>query len=236
MSTTHINTNLKQILQVLQVCDSTFPIGSFNHSYGMETYLRDSIITNATSLEKWLNVFLDNQFVHGEGLAVALTYKYLVENDIEKIWELDRLMTVQTVAKEGRDGAKLVSYRMSELMLNLYDISLLKEYQYKIKKELAFGSPAIVFAIVMWNLKISLKEAVAYYGYSVVATLVQNAVRTIPLGQKDGQIILNRSLNKLENIYTVISKLDEIDLGANIPGLEISQINHEILTFRLFMS
>ncbi|MDU7442224.1 MAG: urease accessory UreF family protein, partial [Clostridium sp.] len=73
-------------------------------------------------------------------------------------------------------------------------------------------------------------------GYSVVATLVQNAVRTIPLGQKDGQIILNRSLNKLENIYTIISKLDEIDLGANIPGLEISQINHEILTFRLFMS
>ena len=72
--------------------------------------------------------------------------------------------------------------------------------------------------------------------YSVIATLIQNAVRTIPLGQRDGQILLKQSFDTLQEAYNRISTLEESDLGANIPGLEISQINHETLTFRLFMS
>ena len=83
----------------------------------METYLRNSVITDTASLKKWLNTFLLNQFVYGEGLAVRLTYEYLENTNKEDIWYLDTCMTVQNMAKEGRDGAKLVAYRMSELML-----------------------------------------------------------------------------------------------------------------------
>ncbi len=36
------NISIKQYLDLLQLCDSAFPIGSFNHSYGMETYLREA--------------------------------------------------------------------------------------------------------------------------------------------------------------------------------------------------
>lgn len=236
MSTMHTTINLKQVLKVLQVCDSTFPVGSFNHSYGMETYLRNSIIIDTPSLRKWLNTFLLNQFVYGEGLAVRLTYEYLEKNDKEAIWNLDRHMTVQNMAKEGRDGGKLVAYRMSELMLDLYDINLLKEYKQRISDEKSYGNPAIVFAMVMMEIGVSVEAAVIYYGYSVIATLIQNAVRTIPLGQRDGQIVLNESFDTLQEVYKRVSTLEEEDLGANIPGLEISQINHETLTFRLFMS
>ncbi|MGG7078425.1 urease accessory protein UreF [Clostridium sardiniense] len=236
MSTMHTTINIKQVLKVLQVCDSTFPVGSFNHSYGMETYLRNFIIVDTPSLRKWLNTFLLHQFVYGEGLAVKLTYEYLQKGDEEAIWNLDRHMTVQNMAKEGRDGGKLVAYRMSELMLNLYDISLLKEYKQRMREEKCYGNPAIVFAMVMMELGVSVDAAVIYYGYSVIATLIQNAVRTIPLGQRDGQIVLNESFDTLEEVYKRVSALEEEDLGSNIPGLEISQINHETLTFRLFMS
>ena len=41
MWTTAIN---MKILNVMQICDSNFPVGSFNHSFGMETYLRDGDI------------------------------------------------------------------------------------------------------------------------------------------------------------------------------------------------
>ena len=39
------------------MCDSNFPVGSFNHSYGMETYLRLNRVYNHTFRE-WLNVYL----------------------------------------------------------------------------------------------------------------------------------------------------------------------------------
>lgn len=70
----------------------------------------------------------------------------------------------------------------------------------------------------------------------MASTLVQSAVRAIPLGQKDGQRVLQDSLSTLESIREEIEKLSIEDLGYNIPGFEISQMNHEILTFRLFMS
>ncbi|MDI9215577.1 urease accessory protein UreF [Clostridium tertium] len=202
----------------------------------METYLRNSVISNTESFKKWLDTFLLNQFVYGEGLSVRLTYKYLKENNIENIWNLDTSITVQNVAKESRNGGKLVAYRMSDLILDIYEINLLKEYKQRITDKKSYGNPAIVFAIVMNEFGISVSDAIVYYGYSIIVTLIQNAVRTIPLGQKDGQLLLNKSFDILEEVCKKILTLDEDDIGANIPGLEISQINHENLSFRLFMS
>ena len=75
-----------------------------------------------------------------------------------------------------------------------------------------------------------------YHMYATISTLVQNAVRTIPLGQKDGQLILKHFADDFENLYSKIEKLTEDDFGANIPGLEMAQIKHETQVFRLFMS
>ena len=37
-------------------------------------------------------------------------------------------------------------------------------------------------------------------------------------------------------LYEKIRKMDFSLLGATAPGIELSQINHEMLEFRLFMS
>lgn len=47
MWTTAIN---MKILNVMQICDSNFPVGSFNHSFGMETYLRDGDIKDTATV------------------------------------------------------------------------------------------------------------------------------------------------------------------------------------------
>ena len=88
----------------------------------------------------------------------------------------------------------------------------------------------------MYSLKFSMKEAIIYHMYSTVSTLVSNAVRTIPLGQKDGQIILKKCSESFKVLYKKIKNLDYSFFGASIPGIELAQINHEILEFRLFMS
>ena len=91
-------------------------------------------------------------------------------------------------------------------------------------------------SILMYFLNVEKEVAITAYGYSLASTLVQSAVRAIPLGQKDGQKVLKNALSILEDIKEEIEKLTIDDLGYNIPGFEISQMNHEILTFRLFMS
>ena len=46
----------------------------------------------------------------------------------------------------------------------------------------------------------------------------------------------NISISKFEKLYDVVINLDYEYFGANSPGLELSQIKHEIMEFRLFMS
>lgn len=238
---TNINENEKptttwQLLNILQVCDSAFPIGSFNHSYGMETYLRENIICDAHTFNRWLTMFFENQYLYNEGLAIKLIYEILEKNEKNEVWNIDQLLTVQNVAMESREGAKLVAYRKLDVVLELFDIDLLREYKERIEKNVSYGNPAVVFAILMYRLNVKKDVAIVAYGYSVASTLAQSAVRAIPLGQKDGQRVLQKSLLTLENIREEIEKLSIDDLGYNIPGFEISQMNHETLTFRLFMS
>lgn len=237
----HTNTknnenNIINILRVIQICDSNFPIGSFNHSYGMESYLRNNKITDSASLKEYLDVFLNNVFIYSDGLAIRMLYEYLNENKLEKILELDRMLTVQTIAKETRNGSKLIAGRMIKLFIDLYDIELLKEYEEKINSKKAFGHPAIVFGMLMYTLNFSEEEAISFHMYSTISTLIQNGVRAIPLGQKDGQILLKKCSESFEELCKKIKNLDYSFFGASTPGIEMAQINHEILEFRLFMS
>lgn len=225
-----------QLLNILQVCDSAFPIGSFNHSYGMETYLRENIICDAHTFNRWLTMFFENQYLYNEGLAIKLVYELLEKNEKNEIWNIDKFLTVQNVSMESREGAKLIAYRKLDVVLELFEVELLREYKERIEKNQSYGNPAVVFAILMYYLNVKKDVAIVSYGYSVSSTLVQSAVRAIPLGQKDGQRSLQNSLSILESVREEISKLSVEDLGYNIPGFEISQMNHEILTFRLFMS
>ena len=230
------NKDISDVLKVIQICDSNFPIGSFNHSYGMETYLRLKKVYNTETFKEWLNVFLNEQFIYSDALAIKMLYEYLNDNDLESIWDLDNRITVQSVAIESRNGGKLVASRMLKLFMDLYDFKLLNKYYKKLRKKEAFGHPAIVFGMLMYSLKFSMKEAIIYHMYSTVSTLVSNAVRTIPLGQKDGQLLLKEFSGEFEKLYDIVINLDYEYFGANSPGLELSQIKHEIMEFRLFMS
>lgn len=231
------NQDILDVLRVIQMCDSNFPVGSFNHSFGMETYLRNDMINNSDAMRKWLKVFLGNVFIYSDGLAIKMLYEYLDTKNIDKIYELDRLITVQSIGKETRNGSKLIASRMIALFLDLYnDMDFLNNYYKKILKKEAYGHPAIVFGSVMHHLNFNAREAICFHMYSTVSTLIANAVRAIPLGQKDGQLLLKEMCESFEGLCEKIESLDSDYFGGSSPGIELSQINHENMEFRLFMS
>ena len=66
------------------------------------------------------------------------------------------------------------------------------------------------------------------------STMLKTMARVLPL--KDGKIILKKCSESFKVIKKKIKNLDYSFFGASIPGIELAQINHEILEFRLFMS
>ena len=190
------NVSLQDYLEIVQIVDSTFPIGSFNHSFGMENYLREDTVTDDKGYEEWQEAYLASQFKYGEGLVIKLVYDAMVTDNIDQVWYYDKVLTVSTQARETRQGTKMIAKQMLRLIQRLHAIPVLDDYQSKIRKGVAFGNPAIVFALYVFNKGLGCNEAIALYGYSVISTMVQNAVRAIPLGQFAGQEIVLRSFSQ----------------------------------------
>lgn len=230
--------DLLRYLEVFQICDSTFPVGTFNHSYGMENFLSSHHIKKAPDFRMWLHDYYDSQFKYGEGLAIILCMQAYDEGMADDALRYDEILTCSMSARETRHGSELIADQMIKLMKSIYGDSIvgLDEYKKMIDMHKAFGNPAVVFSIFAHSRGISVHDAFLMYGYNVGSTLVQNAVRSIPLGQREGQSILHDLLLLLEDLYLSAYSLDETYLGSCAPGIEIAQMNHETQAARLFMS
>src|SRR6478609_9551286 len=103
-------------LSLLQLCDSNFPTGAFSHSYGLESYIQENTVHNAASFSQWLQVFIQEQLLNCDGLASHLVYQALENEDFQYVWKLDRMLTVQNLPRETREGSMRMGERMLELV------------------------------------------------------------------------------------------------------------------------
>jgi len=227
---------MNRLLSLFQLCDSNFPSGSFSHSFGLETYIQEKVITDKESFKNAISVYIRKQLFFTEGLACRLAYEAMEKNEPSALVELDHILFASNVAQETRSGNQRMGERMAKLCVDLYPSPILIEYTNRIKEKKAYGHSAIVFAIVAYHLKVTKETAVGAYLFANVSALVQNAVRGIPIGQTDGQRILVEIQPLLEEGVRTISQLPKEDLGAVSPGMEIAQMRHERLNVRLFMS
>ncbi|AXI09761.1 urease accessory protein UreF [Oceanobacillus sp. 143] len=223
-------------LALFQLCDSNFPTGAFSHSYGLETYIQEGKVNNQATFSKWLDVYLNEQLVYADGLATRIIYQALEKNQLEEVWQLDRMLTVQNLPRETREGTQRIGERMLNLVESLYNVPVITQYQERIKKKLSYGHPAIVFTMIGHHLQVSGRETTLYYLYSNLTTLVQNAVRAIPLGQTAGQRTIQQFQPMLVKALEKIQGLKMDDFGIISPGLELSQMKHERVNIRIFMS
>ncbi|MGE7022469.1 urease accessory protein UreF [Solibacillus cecembensis] len=224
------------ILSLFQLCDSNLPTGAFSHSFGLESYIQEDKVHDKETFFEWLKVYLHEQLIYTDGLASLLVYEALTEGNIQEIWHLDRLLTVQNLPRETREGTQMIGDRMLKLTEALYELPILSQYRAEIKKKNAFGHPAIVFTMVAHGLEVEKQDTIRFYLYSSISSQIQNAVRAIPLGQTAGQMITHNFIPELNAAVDKILQLSKDDFGIVSPGIELSQMQHERVNIRIFMS
>lgn len=223
-------------LSFFQLCDSNFPSGGFSHSYGLETYIQFDKVHDPDTLSQWLELFLREQLVSSDGLAIKIVYDALDENDIDKVWHIDRLLTVQNMSSETRNGVQQMGKSLIKIADEVYDSEMIGLYKEYVNKKEAYAHSAIVFALAGHHLDVPRDTAILYYLYTTIINIVQNAVRAIPIGQTAGQNIISDFHPKLEKAVESVNKLEEDDFGTIAPGIELAQMQHEHVNVRIFMS
>ena len=242
-------------LPLAQLCDSALPTGAFSHSFGLETYICEGVVDGEASFVSWLRTLVSTQLTFSEGLGLRLAFEAVAADDWEAIAHLDallvaqavpiqvrragvtmgrRMLTIARLALEGTDGGRLLS-RYAALM-DTKDTGNAGGTGGTKGSGGCRSHPAIVLAIAGYALEAPAAAVAAAYLQSSVISLTQNAVRAIPLGQDAGQRAIASVRGDVRAAVRRIGGLDEMDLGAAAPGIEISQMRHERQRARMFMS
>ena len=238
-----------------QLCDSALPTGAFSHSFGLETYICEGVVDGEASFVSWLRALVSTQLTFSEGLGLRLAFEAVAADDWEAIAHLDALLVAQAVPIQVRRAGVTMGRRMltiARLALEGTDGGrLLSRYAALVDTGNAGDTggtggtkgsggcrshPAIVLAIAGYALGAPPAAVAAAYLQSSVISLTQNAVRAIPLGQDAGQRAIASVRGDVRAAVRRIGGLDEMDLGAAAPGIEISQMRHERQRARMFMS
>ena len=242
-------------LPLAQLCDSALPTGAFSHSFGLETYICEGVVDGEASFVSWLRALVSTQLTFSEGLGLRLAFEAVAADDWEAIAHLDALLVAQAVPIQVRRAGVTMGRRLltiARLALEGTDSDgLLSRYAALIDTGVTGNAgdtggtkgsggcrshPAIVLAIAGYALGAPPAAVAAAYLQSSVISLTQNAVRAIPLGQDAGQRAIASVRGDVRAAVRRIGGLDEMDLGAAAPGIEISQMRHERQRARMFMS
>ena len=239
-------------LPLAQLCDSALPTGAFSHSFGLETYICEGVVDGEASFVSWLRALVSTQLTFSEGLGLRLAFEAVAADDWEAIAHLDallvaqavplqvrragvtmgrRMLTIARLALEGTDGGRLLSRYAA-----LIDTGDTGNARGTKGSGGCRSHPAIVLAIAGYALEAPPAAVTAAYLQSSVISLTQNAVRAIPLGQDAGQRAIASVRGDVRAAVRRIGGLDETELGAAAPGIEISQMRHERQRARMFMS
>lgn len=209
---------------LLQLGDSALPTGAFSHSYGLESYLADGTIGGEEELRQWLLAYLHTQLTCTDALAMRWVYEGRSASG-----ELDVLLDAAVVPVQVRAASHKMGRQLARIVPELLPSAAAPQG----------GWPrhyCLVFALAGQAAGIALLPLLQTYLMGSVTSLVQNAVRGVPLGQLAGQRVLAGLRAPVSVAARRALELGDDDFGTTAPGLEIAQMRHEHLRARMFMS
>jgi len=224
------------LLSLLQIANSSFPTGAFNHSYGFETWIDDGSVANGPSFEEacrdWLIYGLDRC----DGAAAALAYRAAIANDIDALIWLDHRVAAIKLARETREASAKTGRALLAAFRDIFEIDALSPFFAAIEDGRCEGHQATIFGIGAAALDIGEQDAVMAFLQTGLSNLVGVASRIIPLGQVESQrIILNAAPLLVE--ATDLARSTAVDeLSSSTVALDIAGMHHERLYSRLCMS
>lgn len=227
---------LTQLGALLHLVDPTLPIGGFNHSNGLETFVQQSKVDSKASLEEYVQTQLLQNWVYNDGAYLSLAFEAMATCDLARLIALDQELAATKIARESREGSYKLGVRLLKIFIRYEQHPLLAEFQQAIVEKRCQGYFPIVFAMVAQAMKLDKAETLYAFYYNAAVGAVTNGVKLIPLSQMDGQDILFDLRQPIAEAVEQSLNPDLEWLGAATLANDVRAMQHEQLYTRLYMS
>ena len=225
-----------KITHLLQMTDSTFPVGTFSFSNGLETASHMGIVHDADTLEQYTRS-VARQGAFSDGVAALIAYRATLAGKLEEVELIDRELMLFKMNDEARMMLQRMGKKLAELGVKLFpDCGIMAEWLADIKDGKTPGTYPVAQGISFAAAGLSEEDLFASHQYGVINMVLSAALRCVRVSHYDTQLILQRLCAESDALFEQAKDMTFEDMNSFVPEMDIFASLHEKGNMRMFMN
>ena len=227
--------NTLALLNGLRFVDSFFPSGGYAFSSGLEAAVQGRLVKNSDALSRFVVESLTSGIGEREAVAVGLAHDAIVSGILEIAFKADRELDAMKLGKESRTASRQMGRQIIRLAVEQKKRSpLLDDFLAAVEAGTAPGHTTVSLGLTLAVAGWSKEDTIAAFLYQTATGYVAAAMKLLPIGQREGQRLLESWLEVIERVSQQAAQ--HRVLRSWSPVQDIYAMRHSRLESRLFRS
>ncbi len=224
-------TDNRSLYQLMTWLSPSYPVGAYTYSHGLEQAIEAGWVTDRETTKAWVKDIV----THGDGFAdaVMLSSAYRAANDPVALADISELALAFVPTEELALESEMQGGAFFEITQKAWPEARLERLSDVSPPPYAY---AVVVGVAAEGAAIPLAAATHAYLHAFVANMVSAAVRLIPLGQTDGQLITAGLADDVQEASARAQITEAEDVATAGFLSDIASMRHETQYTRLFRS
>ena len=216
---------------LLQCNDSSYPVGVFAHSFGLEAMVQCGSVSDPDSLLGFLEGPVEHGLAQVDLPLLAHARDAACHGDYGELVRLDYLSSACRAPFELREAASRIGRQRMEILRSVWS----RHFNVPVL-DLPCEQAPVVAGVEAHVLGVPKNNAMLAYAHGAFAAVLSAAVKLLRLGQTTVQQLLLECGRSLQSLIQTAGKVSLEDLGSFAPLLDTSSMRHERCPARLFLS
>ena len=197
--------------------------------------MQGGAVRNAEDLSRYVVELLTTGIGERDAVAVGLAHDAYASGSLEIAFKVDRELEAMKLGRESRAASRQMGRQVIRLAADqLARQPLIEDYLAAVEAEQMPGHLAVTVGLTLAAAGWSKEDTIAAFLYQTATGFVAAAMKLLPLGQREGQRLLESWLEVIEQISHKAAHQQVLQSWS--PIQDIYAMRHSRLESRLFRS